>query len=191
MLSQKSPIPSPPLPYPPIPIFWPWRSPVLEHIKFACPMGLSFQWWPTRPSFDTYATRSIWSFDEQSQLGTNPDSSFRFSLEVVKQVEHLRRQDLVLWDTLGCLFYNKTFTCLKSKLLCSKLLCSPAWVPLRSETPSLWSLALHSKTAWIDGGELNKSIYCWCSLLLVNQSEASLANLVNSLWSRVEGKERN
>jgi hypothetical protein len=43
MLSQKSPIPSPPLPYPPIPIFWPWHSPVLGHIKFACPMGLSFQ----------------------------------------------------------------------------------------------------------------------------------------------------
>ena len=29
--------PPPPLPYPPIPIFWPWRSPVLGHIKFACP----------------------------------------------------------------------------------------------------------------------------------------------------------
>jgi hypothetical protein len=43
MLSQKSPILSPPLPYPPIPIFWPWRSPVLGHIKFACPVGLSFQ----------------------------------------------------------------------------------------------------------------------------------------------------
>ena len=57
MLSQKSPIPSPPLPYPPIPIFWPWLSPVLGHIQFACPMGLSFQWWPTRPSFDTYAAR--------------------------------------------------------------------------------------------------------------------------------------
>jgi hypothetical protein len=57
MLSQKSPIPSPPLPYPPIPIFWPWCFPVLGHIKFACPMGLSFQWWPTRPSFDTYAAR--------------------------------------------------------------------------------------------------------------------------------------
>jgi hypothetical protein len=59
MLSQKSPIPSPPLPYPPIPTFWPWRSPVLGHIKFACPMGLSFQWWPTRPSFDTYAARCL------------------------------------------------------------------------------------------------------------------------------------
>jgi hypothetical protein len=43
------------LPYPPTPPFWSWRSPVLGHIKFACPMGLSFQWWPTRPSFDTYA----------------------------------------------------------------------------------------------------------------------------------------
>ena len=57
MLSQKSPIPSPPLSYPPTPTFWPWRSPVLEHIKFASPMGLSFHWWPTRPSSDTYAPR--------------------------------------------------------------------------------------------------------------------------------------
>jgi hypothetical protein len=32
-----------PLPYLPTPTFWPWRSPVLGHIKFACPMGLSFQ----------------------------------------------------------------------------------------------------------------------------------------------------
>jgi hypothetical protein len=43
MLSQKSPIPSHPLPYPPTPTSWPWRSPVLGHIKFASPMGLSFQ----------------------------------------------------------------------------------------------------------------------------------------------------
>jgi hypothetical protein len=57
MLSQKSPIPSPPLPYPPTPTFWPWSSSVLGHIKFASPMGLSFQWWPTRPSFDTSAAR--------------------------------------------------------------------------------------------------------------------------------------
>jgi hypothetical protein len=53
----KSPPYPPPLPYHPIPFFWPWRSPVLGYIKFACPMGLSFQWWPTRPSFDTYAAR--------------------------------------------------------------------------------------------------------------------------------------
>jgi hypothetical protein len=57
MLSQKSPIPSPPLPYLPTPTFWSWRSPLLGHIKFAWPMGLSFQWWPTRSSFDTYAAR--------------------------------------------------------------------------------------------------------------------------------------
>ena len=57
MLSQSSPIPTPPIPYPPTPPFWPWRSPVLGHIKFASPMGLSLQWWPTRPSFDTYAAR--------------------------------------------------------------------------------------------------------------------------------------
>jgi hypothetical protein len=58
MLSQKSPISTTtPLPYPPTSPFWPWRSPVLGHIKFEWPMGLSFQWWPTRPSFDTYAAR--------------------------------------------------------------------------------------------------------------------------------------
>ena len=33
----------PPLPYQPTPTFWPWRSPVLGPIKFARPMGLSFQ----------------------------------------------------------------------------------------------------------------------------------------------------
>ena len=59
MLSQKSPIPSPALPYPPTPTFWPWRSPVLGHIKWASPMDLSFQWWPTRPSSDTYAARDM------------------------------------------------------------------------------------------------------------------------------------
>jgi hypothetical protein len=47
----------PPLPYPHTPPFWPWHSPVLGHIKFASPMGLSFQWWLTRPSLDTYAAR--------------------------------------------------------------------------------------------------------------------------------------
>jgi hypothetical protein len=57
MLSQRSPIPTPPIPYPPTPPFWPWRSPVLGHIKFASPMGLSLQWWPTRPTFDTYAAK--------------------------------------------------------------------------------------------------------------------------------------
>ena len=57
MLSQRSPIPTPLIPYPPTPPFWPWHSPVLGHIKFAWPMGLSLQWWPTRPSFDTYAAR--------------------------------------------------------------------------------------------------------------------------------------
>jgi hypothetical protein len=37
----KSPLyPPPPLPYPPTPTFWPWRSPVLGHMKFASPMGL-------------------------------------------------------------------------------------------------------------------------------------------------------
>jgi hypothetical protein len=46
-----------PLPHPPTPTSWPWHSPVLRHIKFARPMGLSFHWWPNRPSSDIYAAR--------------------------------------------------------------------------------------------------------------------------------------
>jgi hypothetical protein len=46
-----------PVPHPPTPTSWPWRSLVLRHIKFARPMGLSFHWWPTRPTSDTYAAR--------------------------------------------------------------------------------------------------------------------------------------
>jgi hypothetical protein len=30
-------------PYPPTPASWPWHSPVLGHIKFAIPRGLSSQ----------------------------------------------------------------------------------------------------------------------------------------------------
>ena len=36
-------------PYPPTPTSWPWHSPVVGHIKFARPRGLSSQWWPSRP----------------------------------------------------------------------------------------------------------------------------------------------
>jgi hypothetical protein len=39
----KVPHTPPPTPLPTHSQFWPWRSPVLRHIKFACPMGLSFQ----------------------------------------------------------------------------------------------------------------------------------------------------
>ena len=53
----KSLLHPPRLPCPPTSPFWPWHSPVLGHIKFARPMGLSFRWWPTRSSFDTYAAR--------------------------------------------------------------------------------------------------------------------------------------
>ena len=57
-LSQKSPTRSPhPLPYPPNPTSSSWGSPVLRHIKFARPMGLSFYWWLTRSSSDSYAAR--------------------------------------------------------------------------------------------------------------------------------------
>jgi hypothetical protein len=54
---RSPPHPPPHSPTHPFPFFWPWRSPVLGHIKFAWPMGLFFQWWPTRPSSDTYAAR--------------------------------------------------------------------------------------------------------------------------------------
>jgi hypothetical protein len=52
--------PPPPalLPYPPTPTSWPWLSPVLGHIKFARPRGLSSQWWSTSPSSDTYVARN-------------------------------------------------------------------------------------------------------------------------------------
>jgi hypothetical protein len=49
----------PPLPYPTTPTSWPWHFPVLRHIKFAQLMGLSFHWWPARPSSDTYAAREM------------------------------------------------------------------------------------------------------------------------------------
>ena len=45
------------LPYPSTPTSWPWHSPVLGHIKFARPRGLSSQWWSTRPSSATFAAR--------------------------------------------------------------------------------------------------------------------------------------
>jgi hypothetical protein len=47
------------LPYTPTPTSWPWHSPALGHIKFARSRGLSSQWWPTRPSFATYAARDM------------------------------------------------------------------------------------------------------------------------------------
>jgi hypothetical protein len=53
----ESPLYAPLLPYPPTPISWTWCSPVLGHIKFARPRGVSSQWWPTRPSSATYAAR--------------------------------------------------------------------------------------------------------------------------------------
>ena len=62
---SESPLYPPPalLPYPPTLTSWLWRSPVLGHIKFARPRGLSSQWWPTRPSSATYAARDTSSGD--------------------------------------------------------------------------------------------------------------------------------
>ena len=53
MLAQKPP---PHSPTHPLPLFGP-GVPLYWGIKFASPMGLSLQWWPTRPSFHTYAAR--------------------------------------------------------------------------------------------------------------------------------------
>jgi hypothetical protein len=39
---KSPPRPSAPLLYPPTPTSWPWCSPILRHIKFARPRGLSF-----------------------------------------------------------------------------------------------------------------------------------------------------
>jgi hypothetical protein len=74
MLSWKFSIPSLPtlLPYPPTPASWPWHSPVLGHIKFVIPTGLSSQWWPTRPSSATYAAR-----DMSSGVSSNCCSTYR------------------------------------------------------------------------------------------------------------------
>jgi hypothetical protein len=50
------------LPYPLTPTSWPWLSPVLGHMKFARPRVLSSQWWPTKPTSATYATRDTSSW---------------------------------------------------------------------------------------------------------------------------------
>ena len=87
MLSQ-SPLYPPPtlLPYPPTPISWPWCFPVLLHIKFARPRGLSSQWRLTRPSsvtetralgvlVNSYCCSTYRVADSFSSLGTFSSSS--------------------------------------------------------------------------------------------------------------------
>jgi hypothetical protein len=60
MLSGKFPIPSPsPAALLTYSHFLALAFPVLRHIKFVRPMGLSSQWWPTRPSSATYAARDM------------------------------------------------------------------------------------------------------------------------------------
>jgi hypothetical protein len=51
------------LSFQPIPTSWLWHSPVLVHIKFAKPRGLSSQRWLTRPSSAMYAARETSSGD--------------------------------------------------------------------------------------------------------------------------------
>jgi hypothetical protein len=64
MLPYKSPKPSPTSP-PPTPTSWTWHSAVLRHIKFARPMGLSFQ----------YCCSTYRVADPFSSLGTFSSSS--------------------------------------------------------------------------------------------------------------------
>ena len=79
-------LPSTLLPYLPTPTSWPWHSPVLGHIKFARPRGLSSQWWLTRPSSATetralgvlvnsYCCSTYRVADSFSSLGTFSSSS--------------------------------------------------------------------------------------------------------------------
>ena len=74
----KSPLYPPPtlLPYPPTPTSWPWSSPVLGHIKFARPRGLSSQWWLTRPSSATYAARDTICKTQENQEEGRPTCGY-------------------------------------------------------------------------------------------------------------------
>jgi hypothetical protein len=92
------------LPYPPTPISWAWHSPVLGHIKFARPRGLSCQWEPIRSSSVTYAAgdtssgvlaSSYWIStyrvaDPFSSLGTFSSSSIGVPVfHLINDYEHL------------------------------------------------------------------------------------------------------
>jgi hypothetical protein len=52
------------LPYPPTPVSWPWHSPVLGHIKFAIPRGLSMpvpgKYRSGHMCFQCHATSVLW-----------------------------------------------------------------------------------------------------------------------------------
>jgi hypothetical protein len=56
--NPKIPDTIPQLPYPTTSTSWSLHSPVLKHIHFARPMGLSFHLWPTSSSSDTYAAKT-------------------------------------------------------------------------------------------------------------------------------------
>jgi hypothetical protein len=95
------------------PTFWPWRSPVLGHIKFAWPMGLSFQWWPTRPSFDTYAAR-----DKSSGVLV---SSYRTLYRWVWAAWSTENWVRVLWRRSGHSYLLRALSSPNTEHLCSFL----------------------------------------------------------------------
>jgi hypothetical protein len=111
----KSSLHPPSLPYPPTLTSWPWRSPVLGHIKFARPRGLSSQWWSTRPSSATYAARDT-SFHNRSQrdkhgrnnMGTEKPFMWRSHDLVMGWVGTETRDSLMVLLQLVIILANRT-----------------------------------------------------------------------------------
>ena len=139
MLSQKSPTCSPTHSPPDFicltPTSWPWCSPVLGHITFARPRGVSFHWWPTRPSSDTYAARDTSSggvlvssyccstyrvADPFSSLGTFSSSSTRGPVFYpIDDCEH----PLLYLPGTGIASYETAISGSSFVLFCFKLAC--------------------------------------------------------------------
>jgi hypothetical protein len=97
-----------PLLHPPTPTSWPWRSPVLRHIKFARPLGLSFHRWPTRLSSNTYAARDTSSGATGLHISVSANFSHKRILELKHQL--LQEQYLQLLKRKDSSIYYFTFT---------------------------------------------------------------------------------
>ena len=76
------------LSFPPTPTSWPWHSPVLGHIKFAIPRGLSSQRWLTRPSYEAMPVPGKYrSGCSQSSIGCNTGSLMEDLEKVPKELK--------------------------------------------------------------------------------------------------------